>query len=121
MRNDRKSRIEATLATLTQFLEEQRISDGDYLAELEPGDREELATIIAEIIKLKFEEDADGALPLEVQIVDKRNYRCIYPICLPHSPDADQLEMVVSEAASGIHTLADELKRAAILAMKKSK
>lgn len=71
-----KPEHKALYERIDQFLEHHRTSDGGW-ASVEDGDERELGMIIDQLLWYKYDEDADGDLPINFMIVDRNKERFI--------------------------------------------
>lgn len=72
---DKPTRAELN-AAIDAFLKDPRKSSrGGGWAEIQPGDVDQLDAIIEKLIRLKSEEDADGDLTIEWQILDRQRFQ----------------------------------------------
>lgn len=73
---------------IDRFLKDHRESDGGW-AMITPEDVTLLWKIIRELIELKCEKDADGDLPIEVHLVNRRTHERMHYDALPYREQAD--------------------------------
>lgn len=59
---------------LDRFLEERRLSEGGW-APVSDEDKWALTQLLNELIRLKFQRDPDGDLPVQFKLIDRNVYR----------------------------------------------
>lgn len=71
---------------LNNFFTKRGESDGGW-AEVLPDDIDKLYEIIDTILRLKYETDSDGDLPIEYMLVNRNIEHFIWPCILPYETD----------------------------------
>ncbi len=59
---------------INKFLSERRVSEGGGWSQITPQDILDLRDIINSLIQEKCEEDADGDLPIEFELINRRTH-----------------------------------------------
>jgi hypothetical protein len=76
---------ESLNAAINEFLKERRESKGGGWAAIEPEDIDQLHEILARLVLLRCAEDADGDLPIEWNLIDRRRYEPMHFDAVPYS------------------------------------
>ncbi len=74
---------------IDRFLEDRRESHHGGWAKITPEDVTLLREIVHELIELKCELDADGDLPIEVHLVNRRTHERIHHSAPPYKEQED--------------------------------
>lgn len=99
--------IEDLNKLLQDFLKDNNRRSGCGYAEVKKEDIESLWEIFYLIIRLKFEKDCDGDLPIELQIANRHHERFIYP-CKVQYEGKNKLRAL----SNAISSIAEELNHA---------
>ena len=105
--------MSALVNMIDQFLENHRESHRGGWAKITPADVSQLREIVHELIELKCDKDADGDLPIEVHLVNRRTHERMhyrpYPYPAFDRPDEysfhDRLRILVGN----LHTATTRL------------
>ena len=69
---------------IDSFLEDRRESFGGGWAQITPEDVDQLREIIRWLIELKCDRDADGDLPIECKLVNRRTHERLHYYPIPY-------------------------------------
>lgn len=78
---------------IDRFLEDHRESDGGY-AKITTEDIHLLYEIVRELIELKCDEDPDGDLPIEFEIVNRRTHESMHYGQVPYRDGTDDQDPI---------------------------
>ena len=96
---------------IEDFLSERRKSDGGW-APVTESDFRQLCAIIDRILELKWGRDADGDLPIEYKIIDRKQFERMHYVPVPyqHKDAAEHLEAVIMNAQMATDALSATLR-----------
>lgn len=104
------------LRKLSRFLEEHKDGKGNWA----PVTREEITEmygLLYEMVELKYAEDCDGDLPIQIKIVDKTKFQSSNFFPLPHLPLDSTLAQVneyLGLAQTNLSMAADQVRIATV-------
>lgn len=81
------------LRKLSRFLEERKDGKGSWA----PVTREEVTemyNLLYEMLGLKYAEDCDGDLPIQIKIIDRTKFQSLHFFPMPHLPLDSNLAQV---------------------------
>lgn len=109
-----RSRLKALLARIEAFSNaEKAATPGGGYAPVNQTEIEELASILRDMIALKYQADADGDVPVEFQIVDRTRFERTHFFAIPYTHDAKRAadyEEAITDAMTNVSIATQKLR-----------
>lgn len=104
------------LNKLSRFLDDQKDGNGSY-APVTKEEITELYNMFYEVLSLKYLEDCDGDLPIQLKIIDKTKYQSLKFFPVPHlglNAKLEEVEEYLSFAHTNLSMATEQIRIASI-------